>query len=139
MIVDPSIFTIIIDKINLTISDDNNNSYKLTEYAFRDEVSENIPLRKIQSLEVKSYFSPIIVKPRSEEARRIVFISQTEESEYKKLENMLKEGKYKGTLELMSVTSPSIWIRFGFNIDNSCIEGYNNGTCRINYRSIIKL
>lgn len=142
-IVNPDIFTIIIDKINLTIHNEKNTKikYKLTEYAFGDEQSFKPRGRvsgEIPRLQYKSRFSPIIIKPRSEKIRWIIFMSQTDEPDYKKLENMLSEGKYESRLELMTLRGDPILVKFGFSIDNSCIRDYDGGSWTIDYRNIIK-
>lgn len=142
MIVNPNIFTMIIDKISLILNDESDNKYKLIASRFIDEKeleprerdSEEIPL-----LDPKSHFNPIIIKPRTEEIRWIVFTSQMEELRYKKLENMLKEGKYEGELKLMPVAGSSMQVKFGFKIDSSHIEEYNTGKSRIDYINITEV
>ena len=79
VIVNPNIFTIVVDKINLTISEGRDNEYVLTASAFSDEqafephegVSGRVPL-----LDPKLRFYPIIIKPRSEEICWVVFMQQ---------------------------------------------------------------
>lgn len=142
VIVNPNIFTIIIDKINLTLRDERHNNYKLTATRFTDEESLETDERDsdgIPLLNPRSHFNPIIVKPTSEKIRWIVFMSQNEEPEYKKLEDMLKEGEYEGMLELMPVTGASILVKFGFKIDSSHVKDYNSGKSRIDYKNITEV
>jgi len=139
VIVNPDVFTIVVDKIALIIYDGGNkdDKYRLTASAFSEEHSSEPPERTpdgVLLLKSKSSFYPIIIKPRSEEICRIVFMSRIDEA--KKLDDMLSEGEYESKLELKTVTDIPISVKFGFNIDSSQREEYEGGTCYIAYGSI---
>ena len=135
VIVNSSIFTIVVDKIAFTISEAGNEKHKLNACALSGEQSfepheliDEVPL-----LVPKSHFFPIIIKPRSEKICWPVFVS---ENEFERLESMLDGGKYEGKLELMRVAGKPTSIKFRFGIDSSLREQYEQGSCHIGYNKI---
>lgn len=141
VIVNPNIFTVIIDDMNLTISGDEDIKYRLSACAFADENSFKPRQRanEIPLLQVSSFFNPVVIKPRSEKECWVVFISRKTELGYKKLEEMLDPGIYKSKLELKTAKNSINPPRFNFNIDSSCIEDHSSGTCRIDYRDFVEI